>query len=86
VSYTLVWAQHAVDELRRLRGADPMGGKELMVEIRKLPDRPRPDDASPLGGSGYYRLRVGSWRILYRVDDAASAVHVTKVGRVPDAH
>ncbi|MFJ9908594.1 type II toxin-antitoxin system RelE/ParE family toxin [Streptomyces sp. NPDC101152] len=41
-----------------------------------VPSAPR-----PLGSSGYYRLHVGSWRVLYRPDDETVTVHVLKVGR-----
>ncbi|MGW7722838.1 type II toxin-antitoxin system RelE/ParE family toxin [Streptomyces canus] len=30
--------------------------------------------------SGYYRLHVGSWRVLYRPDGPTVTVHVLKVG------
>jgi mRNA interferase RelE/StbE len=43
---------------------------------------PCPQEARPLGGSGYYRLSVGAWRVLYRAEDVTVTVYVVKVGRV----
>ncbi|MCX5256269.1 type II toxin-antitoxin system RelE/ParE family toxin [Streptomyces canus] len=37
--------------------------------------------ARALSGSGYYRLRRGSWRLLYRPDDDTVTVYELKVGR-----
>ncbi|MEU9253926.1 type II toxin-antitoxin system RelE/ParE family toxin [Streptomyces sp. NPDC048270] len=35
-----------------------------------------------MGGSGYWRLHVGAWRVLYRPDGETVTVYVIKVGRV----
>ncbi|MFF7123559.1 type II toxin-antitoxin system RelE/ParE family toxin [Streptomyces sp. NPDC008240] len=47
----------------------------------RLADDPRPEAAHALGASGYYRLHVDTWRILYRPDGDTITVHVLKVGR-----
>ncbi|MEV4976364.1 type II toxin-antitoxin system RelE family toxin [Streptomyces scopuliridis] len=39
-------------------------------------------EARSLGGSGYWRLSVGDWRVLYRRDGETVSVIVLKVGRV----
>ncbi|MFJ9708340.1 type II toxin-antitoxin system RelE/ParE family toxin [Streptomyces sp. NPDC101234] len=43
--------------------------------------RPRPESARALGTSGYYRLRIGTWRVPYRPDGDTVTVCVLKVGR-----
>lgn len=44
-----------------------------------------PDHARPFGiknlGSGLYRLRVGDWRVIYAIDDAALIVRVARIVR-----
>ncbi|MEV0217960.1 type II toxin-antitoxin system RelE/ParE family toxin [Streptomyces sp. NPDC050704] len=82
MSYTVVWEHHAMGEFRRLRQTDPVGAKACAAAVRELGDSPKPAAARALGGSGYYRLSVGAWRVLYRPDDATVTVHVIKVGRV----
>jgi len=82
VSHTVVWEDGAMGELRRLRQFDPVGAKACMAVVRELGDSPRPEGARALGGSGYYRMSVGAWRVLYRPDDITVTVHVVKVGRV----
>lgn len=46
------------------------------------PRRPHPGfDCSKLAGSeALWRVRIGSWRLLYAIDDDVRVVQVTKVG------
>ncbi|MEU1178149.1 type II toxin-antitoxin system RelE/ParE family toxin [Streptomyces sp. NPDC005820] len=81
MTYTVVWETHAMNEFRRLRTSDPVGAKATAAAVRALADDPRPEESRALGASGYFRLRVGTWRVLYRPDGAAVTVYVLKVGR-----
>ncbi|MFF4221107.1 type II toxin-antitoxin system RelE family toxin [Streptomyces nondiastaticus] len=58
-----------------------IGAKACASAVRELADTPCPEAAVPFGGSGYYRLSVGTWRVLYRVDE--DTVVIMLVGRVP---
>lgn len=78
---TVVWEHHAMNEFRRLRAVDPVGAKATAMAVRALADDPRPETARALGASGYYRLHVGSWRVLYQRNGDTLTVHVLKVGR-----
>ncbi|MEI5099263.1 type II toxin-antitoxin system RelE/ParE family toxin [Streptomyces sp. PmtG] len=82
MTYTVVWEHQAMTEFRRLRLTDPTGAKATASAVRALADDPHPEAARPLGSSGYYRLHVGVWRVLYRPDGGAVTLHVLKVGRV----
>jgi mRNA interferase RelE/StbE len=64
VSHAVVWGHQAMGEFRRLRQADPVGAKACAAAVRELADSPRPEEARALGGSGYYRMSVGAWRVL----------------------
>ncbi len=81
MTYTVVWQHQAMDEFRRLRRLDPAGAKDCAAAVRRLGEEPRPPQARQLGGSGYWRLPVGDWRILYQPDDHTVTVLVLKVGR-----
>jgi mRNA interferase RelE/StbE len=83
VTYTVVWQHQAMDEFRRLRRLDPAGAKDCVAAVRALADDPRPPQARALGGSGYWRLSVGDWRVLYRPEDETVTVLILKIGRVP---
>ncbi|MGW6732585.1 type II toxin-antitoxin system RelE family toxin [Streptomyces sp. NPDC055013] len=81
MTYTVVWEHHAMNEFRRLRAIDPIGAKATAAAVRALGDDPSPKAARALGASGYYRLHVGSWRVLYHPDGDTVTIHVLKVGR-----
>lgn len=50
-------------------------------ELVKLVDNPRHDGAEPMWGEwvGHWRVRAGTWRVLYVIDDPRDVV-VVKVG------
>jgi len=47
---------------------------------------PRPASTKRLRGTNAYRLRVGSYRILYVIDDEKRIVHITAVGHRSDVY
>ena len=55
--------------------------KRLVPRIDALAEDPRPHNARMLQGEkDTYRLRVGDYRIVYRVEDEAEYVYVTLIG------
>ena len=53
----------------------------VAAKLRGLADEPRPDGVKNLkGAENTYRLRVGSFRILYEVEDGALLVLVIRIG------
>ena len=57
------------------------------ASIRALADTPRPPGAKKLKDeSGLWRQRVGDYRVLYRIDDAAEAVTVARVRHRREAY
>ena len=51
--------------------------------ILGLADNPRPDIAQELHDDlrGYYKIKLGDWRIVYRIGDEILVVTVIKVGK-----
>ena len=47
--------------------------------LAALADEPRPHGAEKLAGLEAYRIRIGDYRAVYEVDDAAGTVVVTRV-------
>jgi mRNA-degrading endonuclease RelE of RelBE toxin-antitoxin system len=76
---TVVIRDTALRSLARLRSDD----KNLFIRARhaitQLAGQPRPADAVPWGGTGIYRLRADSIRILYEVDEAAATIFIINV-------
>ena len=49
-------------------------------KILALADNPRPSGCRKLRGyKNQWRIRVGDWRVVYSIDDAAKLVSVTRV-------
>jgi mRNA interferase RelE/StbE len=53
----------------------------LRVPLRALAANPRPVGATPLVGSGFWRIRIGDIRIVYVIDDDAKVVRIDRVAR-----
>ncbi len=54
--------------------------------IDRLAENPRPPDTKELRGTTDYSLRVGTYRILYDVDDGSRAVTVYRVKHRREAY
>ncbi len=58
----------------------------ITVHIDKLAENVRPPDAKQLRGDRGYSLRVGRYRILYDIDDAAQSITVYRVKHRREAY
>jgi mRNA interferase RelE/StbE len=76
--YELLYLPAAGRDIKKLKN-----NRQLLERIDKaigqLASDPRPDGVEILEGSTSYRLRVGSYRILYDVDDDARSVVIARV-------
>lgn len=66
---------------RQLARLPPGVTAELRAPILALAIEPRPASVSKLSGTDFWRLRVGSFRIVYSIDDSARLVVVVRVAR-----
>jgi len=66
---------------RELRQFSPQVYKRVIADVYALADDPRPPGCRLLRdrSSRTWRVRVGDWRILYDVDDAAGVVTILHV-------
>lgn len=55
-------------------------------KIRALAPDPRPRGCVKLEGTRRYRIRVGPYRVLYSVDDAARVIEIVGVGHRRDVY
>ena len=79
MKYAVALERAAARFLLRLRDAKLK--KRLDDAIEALSDDPRPQGCRKLAGtSDRYRIRVGDYRIIYRVDDGRVTVLVLVVG------
>ena len=83
MSYELRIKPSAVKELRSLQFADC---RRVVDRIEALAEDPRPPGCEKLTGGARYRVRQGSQRVLYEVDDESQIVTVVKIGHRRDVY
>ena len=76
MTYRVLIRPAAEGDLGRL---DPPVRRRVRTPILALANTPRPSGSLKLTGRDVYRLRVGDWRIVYGIDDAARTVTVARV-------
>ncbi len=75
--YKLLIKKSAAKELEAIsRKADR---RRIVSRIQALAENPRPDGCKKLSGSERYRIRQGSYRIVYRIEDKQLVVYVVKI-------
>ena len=60
-----------------------------MSKIEKLKDNPVPSDAKFLGrheGDKVFRIRIGDYRVLYKIKDKEKVILITKIDKRPRAY
>lgn len=78
-SYSVRIKTSASKELEKVE--PPVMRRRIVVRIRALGNQPRPHGSEKLtGGEGRYRIRQGSFRIVYAIDDARKVVEIVKIG------
>ncbi len=76
-SYKIQWDSRALKEL------DALGKNEIKRILRKVSElSSNPKVGKQLKGpfAGYYRLRVGVYRIIYSIEKKVLQIHILRVG------
>ena len=82
--YAVVFARSARKELQNL---DPQVSRRILKQIEALVTDPRPSGVVKLeGGTDLWRIRVGHWRVVYRISDRARLVDVIAVRHRNDVY
>lgn len=78
MSYRVLLERAAQRDFRTLEATVARRVRERLLSLEQ---NPRPPGVSKLRGvtPPQYRLRVGDWRILYTIDDAAREVRVYRI-------
>ena len=73
--------------LKELEAVDSKRDRQRIVRvILSLAEEPRPSGCRKLSGRDKYRVRSGSYRILYTVEDAILIVTIVKIGHRRDVY
>ena len=76
-SYRLEFKRSVAKDLRGLPKEDV---RRILDRIEALGEDPRPPGCEKLSAAERYRIRQGTYRILYEIHDAHLVVLVVKVG------
>ncbi|WP_328556091.1 type II toxin-antitoxin system RelE family toxin [Streptomyces sp. NBC_00358] len=74
---------------RQLRDLDRTSAMRILTALTRLGDDPYREDADVkklAGHEGLYRLRVGDFRVAYRIDNGRLIILVVKVGNRRDVY
>lgn len=73
--------------LKQVRDLPLPDQRRVSERIRALGEEPRPAGCEKMAGlRNAWRIRSGSYRIVYRVDDSEEVVTVTRVGHRRDVY
>ena len=81
--YRVIVRQSVSKDLKKIPKRDV---KRILNAIHALAEDPRPPKAKKLSGQDRYRLRQGSYRILYTIEDDRLIVCVVKVSDRRDVY
>jgi mRNA interferase RelE/StbE len=66
---------------KQYKALDPVARDRIRHTLLELADDPTPAQVKALaGGGGLLRVRVGAWRVIYRVEHDQSRVVIVDIG------
>ncbi len=82
-SFRICIKPSAVKELESLPKKDRL---RIIAKIKTLAENPRPSGCEKLSGDDKYRIRQGSYRLVYSIQSEAREVLIVKVGHRKDIY
>lgn len=82
-SYRIVIKKSAAKEIEKIQKKDRI---RIVEKIRSLSSDPHQIGSKKLSGQEKYRIRQGSYRILYQIINDELVINVLKVGRRRDIY
>lgn len=83
-TYQIEWKRSALRELKRI---DRQVVPHIVTAVESLSSRPLPDGVRKLQGSQRtYRLRVGTYRVIYELIESRLLVEIVRVRHRKDAY
>ncbi|WP_448856622.1 type II toxin-antitoxin system RelE family toxin [Corynebacterium matruchotii] len=81
------FTKKAAKDLKKIQQGNPVIFRKIVESIKDLAENPFPNGCKKLKGEDdAYRIRVGSYRVLYTVKDAELLIEVFRVGPRGDVY
>lgn len=77
MTYSIEILRSAQKELNKINRQDQ---DRIISSIESLANTPRPDGCTKLSGRPAWRIRIGSYRVIYEIQDEKLIVFVVKIG------
>lgn len=77
-SYNILIKRSAQKEIQAI--GSKKDRQRIIKRIQDLARDPKPAGSEKLSGSPYFRIRQGSYRVVYEIQDDVLIVHILKVG------
>ena len=82
--YRIEWRPSIKKDLKRVSKSEV---PRIIKAVEALSDTPRPSGSTKLSGSeSTYRIRIGSYRVIYEIYDDTILIEVVKVGHRKDVY
>ena len=83
--FIITFKPSALKELKALNARD---SKNIFDKILELENNPRPVNCKKLVGSNenLYRIRIGVYRVVYKIEDEIKVVNIRAVGHRKDIY
>lgn len=83
-SYSVEFVRSAT---RELEGLDDTVLERVFRRVERLTQDPRPPGCKKLRGAhDLWRIRIGDYRVVYRIDDAQRLVEIRAIGHRRDVY
>jgi mRNA interferase RelE/StbE len=83
MAYRIAYTARAAQQIRKL---DRQISKRVIAALEKLIENPRRSGATQLRGHDLYRVRIGDYRAIYKIDDDEQLVEVAVVAHRRDVY
>ena len=83
MSYAIDIRRSAQKRLSKINRQDQ---DRIISAIEALSDNPRPDGCKKLSGRPAWRIRIGSYRVIYEIEDEKLIVLVVHIGHRKDIY
>ena len=81
--YSLEFAKSVRKDLKKIGKRD---ASRILKTIDRLETNPCPPSCKKLTGRDFYRIRVGSYRVVYEIFDRRLVIMIVKGGDRKDVH
>ena len=82
----VIWSERALDDLGLVARQDRRTAQRISDMVDQLAEHNLGDVKKLAGEAGEYRLRVGSWRVLFTFQDGGRTLLVSRVLNRRDAY